>query len=59
MNFEELRYPPSPHFNVGNALVFLKQSLWSRKPQETTLSRGEGGKDILTRLEVQSFAKNA
>ena len=35
--------PPPPHFNVVNALVFLKQSLLNRKPQETTLSRGGGG----------------
>ena len=35
--------PPAPHFNVVNALVFLKQSLLNRKPQKTTLSRGGGG----------------
>ena len=35
--------PPPPHFNVVNALVFLKQSLLNRKSQETTLSRGGGG----------------
>ena len=35
--------PPPPYFNVVNALLFLKQSLSNRKPQETTLSRGGGG----------------
>ena len=35
--------PPPPHFNVVNALVFLKQSLLNRKSQETTLKWGGGG----------------
>ena len=49
--------PPSPHFNVVNALVFLKQSLSNRKPQETTLSRGGGGRDILNPLASRDICE--
>ena len=48
---------PLPHFNVVNVAMWSKQSRVNCKPQETTLSGGRGGLNILYPLVSQDIRK--
>ena len=46
---------PLPHVNVANVVALSKESRVNGKPQETTLSGGEGGLNSLYPLVSQDI----